>query len=976
MIRFLFIFVFVLSSWGASVNNQFDCGFPVGGNTFTSQITGKTFHQIAPGDTGSSFAAYNCPKVPGSNYQNVTFKEITLVDINFETGEFICSYDKGDGSDPVRIKFNTNDDNGIPVCVEPIYDTDNYPYENNNIVTKEFIPAILPNNPSSNPVPYMSNLKNNDLAYELTDYMKQNNFGTVNILANNQNIIPIDSHSNYKQTASAVLAGIITLDPDYLGQTATGSTKYINGMGEIVLSPQVTTIQPPSGGSIVSQTYDTIKQGINFLKSKIFHIKSAPNTQGSAASLSPVDIFDTQVLGWYTYFVANLKNVYYMLIFKLFVLGGIYFTGGVVYKKMLAKYGKEEFQFNSISRVTSIILAILFFSAPFAEDVKSLSSSGGGDKMIYVDAAGNGNLDYYRYSTAAQELVRYTADYATFFGNYLNDTLLSTFLVFMKYKQGILSIDEVVGDIRDNYLTMQKNTNLLAVKYNFFDMVCKGFFGPFYKNKKTFLASQEELDNLWVNYSDKLPASASVLQNAGLDNVNRIDPYLCYKIENSIPTLMLMVANAGTRNLINAKKVALLIEQRKSTSMANATSGSTLSNLGLGTLQAALNAYNMLIASGSNQQQLAQNNFLKYYNLVSATNNYIGWLDSIIVPISYLVFKDSDIFIFNDILDEVRDKKGSRATDFGAQALLRAKQATENIRKDNQNYSSADAVIDLLNQDIEGFDPQGLNMFSIKQTILGWSAWLMVPVFKETFVAIRKTLLDMFQIKSNESSGKLNFILKGLAFLPGVSKLSSILGSLSDYALVVVFSVIAFIAAKIITEFVFSMATMIIASLMLIYKAFRYFIELLIYYVISPFLPIFAFQAGSNMKNFMSHYLKHLSVLLITPMIIVFSAYLFIFGFELVTSLYEGIVRFVTVSISLGLKLLAGSGFGTSTKLAMLYGIGELVKYILILFVAYVIIIGLANWIADKAGLEAKDMTDQTFGELQQRSRQYMNPLT
>lgn len=965
----------------AGITNQFECGFPLGGNTVSAG--GKTFHVITPGDSNDNFSAYNCPEAP-NNYQPGDFKEITLVDINFETGEFICSYDKGDGSNPIRIRFTTNDESGHSPCVMALYDTKDYLYENSNEIIEEVMPSLLPNSPSDNPVPYMSNAKNWELLKEVDDYMSKNNFSNVDIVANNNQLIPVDSHTNYKKTVSAVMAGVITLDPDYLGKTASGQTKYINGYGEIELSPSVTNITPndlTNNSSMLGDLWDKITKGIDYLQSKVFHVRPSTATQSSV--ISPLDILDTQVLGWYTYFVSNLKNVYYMLIFKLFIAGGVYFTGYVTYKKLMARYGEEPFQFNTISRVSNIALAVLFFSGPFAQDVGSISSANGNSNMIYSSPNSNITLDYYRYSTAAQEMVRYTADYATFFGNYLNDTLLSTYLNFIKFKQGIVSKEEVLGDIKSNYELMQKNTNLLAVEYNFFDKVCKNFFSEYYQQKGTFIAGEKELDNLWMKYSTKDQAKKSLLQQYGLTNINRIDPYLCYKIESTMPTAALAVATAGTNNMNNAAKIVALAEaqtQQTSSAQPNNIIASTIP--GLATAKYLMDYIKQIQGTQSLQPTL-QNHFIRYYNLVSATNNYIGWLNSVTIPVSYLIFKNSDIFIFANILQSIKEKNGNG--NLGSQALLRSKLADKNIKTDMSNYSNTNAIDSLMYTKVEDYDG-GLG-YNIASTIAGWSSWFMIPIFQNIFTNVKEWLEKTFAPDNDKSVTKKSSIwivgkVFSLASKVGLGKIVGMIGKVGSVALPLIFVVIAFLVAKMMTEFIISMATMIIASLMLIYKAFIFFLELLIYYVISPFLPIFAFQAGASPKSFLAHYFKNLAVLLITPMIVVFSAYIFIFGYEIVVSIYEGILRFTVLVISLGFDELSATTGGatdnlkTLTKLAMLEGIGDLVKYVLIVFVGYVTIIKLMSWVGEKVGLEGSHFSETSFGELQQRSSKYLNPVT
>ena len=140
-------------------------------------------------------------------------------------------------------------------------------------------------------------------------------------------------------------------------------------------------------------------------------------------------------------------------------------------------------------------------------------------------------------------------------------------------------------------------------------------------------------------------------------------------------------------------------------------------------------------------------------------------------------------------------------------------------------------------------------------------------------------------------------------------------------------------------------------TLMIIYRVAFYYIEVLMFFVASPAVVIWA--VVSKRFDAIMHYIGRGAVLSITPILIVLSTYLYIFGQEILNMIYAlivGIIQstFVTPDATIG---------QTITVLAFV-SMGDAIMKAVYLIMGFVCILKFNSWFYQMIGIKEGGMSD------------------
>lgn len=384
----------------------------------------------------------------------------------------------------------------------------------------------------------------------------------------------IDSSSKYEETMSAQLTAVFTADPNYF------INKFINPAGELELKAKYKTLT-----STLSATDASLWQ-------TIVSIFTGPDNSGMGITYTPttsIDFLDKQVLGFFIKMMELLRDVYTEMMFMFFVIAAGYTVGFYAYKKKMEKFGKEPFNINKMAFTATASLAFLFFSAPML-----------GDGEINEDDPSQANTVHVvkKYSTLAQETLRYTAQTSNYFANMASDAVMKAYLEMVSKKQGFIDINR--NDIDMLALRIEKietNKRKLNTNLGFYFEKCRKYFKL---ESKQMFDSENGLSKENVTTDED-----SVLS----DIADRLNFGVCSEIEGEVVDQVNDIALSS----VSLKK-----------------SISTLTNL----------------INGDGESFKRIGNFVKL-NAWGQTN--FGWVFVSVIPVSYYFFENSGIFAYDAI---------------------------------------------------------------------------------------------------------------------------------------------------------------------------------------------------------------------------------------------------------------------------------------------------------------------------------------
>jgi len=769
----------------------------------------------------SIFKSIACPPVKD--------KESTVVNVDFSRDMYSCKYT--DRASNVFIKENRLNCRDIhsaqskditPVDGELSSKMEKFFQRGGRKVPKEAIKQALETSTTESMITSLNNKRSNNLEKIDATFKK--------MLRDH----PIDSHTDYRHTLSAVLGATFTLNPSYFEKG------FVNEAGEIQLKKE-------------AGNYNLyIKEENGIINSVLSFFGFSSGGEYTTTSIGLLDFIDKVTLGYLVQFAEALRKVYFKVVTYFFLLGALYSFSYYGYKKAFEKYGKEKFETNKISFITTMILSSMFFAAPVFHDGKINDTSyfiGGQDDRIE------------NWSSIAQEAIRFTVDNSNYFANMTSDFVMQIYLGYVAKKQGFLNINKAsVEKMKEEYTheKIQKAQFLSSV--NFYENVCRKYYKKS-DNENFILAGQ----NTAKNEAMIPPKGAQKVLERSEITADRLDGNMCVSLENKI-----------IKNFYN-------LSARIGATRTNAETISSLYNVE-GDSAKAYEAFVKIMAFGGS----------KY-----------GWLFSTSIPSSYFYFKNSDLFMY----DRIKDKDGKPKS---MNTLL--------AREGKINYDEDEASEDDYTDEERGAILKGLGLLS------EGGYWFVVPGFSKLYETLNSTFQKMYisnvdvvdAIKeSKRDPGRIREMfssLKGVvggmaAKIPGFGRLISMFmsaGSKSEnkYSKTVqtILGLLAFLLAIVIISYAISAIAITVLSFALTIRALLVFIEILYFFMAVPIIGIYytIIKGQGQAKNHLGQFFLNLSLLFVSPIVIVFTSGLLIPITEIFNKLFSFIMNMISIIIDKG----------------------------------------------------------------------------
>lgn len=689
----------------------------------------------------------------------------------------------------------------------------------------------------------------------------------------------IDSHTNFETTVSAILAGVFTVDPTFF------EDGYVDKAGRVTINESmyfknVFFSQFNKNDGVFNGIWDWVATLVGAGSSKKEKNKVIMDIK------SPVDFMDKQVLGFIVQIAEAFRKAYNEIIVIFFLFGGIYSSSYYAFRKMQEKYGNEPFQINKISFLSTAIMSFVFFAAPIVNDGKVNEPS------FRVETSENMTkeekiLQLSNFSSLAQETLRFAVQNGAYYANLTSDYAMHAYLWLIAKKNGFFSINS--NDISDLYGELNDLNNrkvILSSQLNFYENVCRP---NFYFEKAATFSQDEKIQKKF----DMVMKNKEALSSVGIE-ADRLSYKFCAGLQNEI---MRESENIGVASYALKDRLSIYV------SLYNTSSESGKAIKGLG-------------------------------NLMVFGQNTFGWIFSPAVPVSYYFFKESDIFLYDKVVDRKENQKlFSRMMD----------RNTDKYRKIHDIKLTTGSRL------------ENTILTITTNNYINGGFWFLVPGFSSLYDSINGTLqkaymsdIDLFNKESTDGEsagglissfgsllGKLPFVsyVKGL-FGKLVEETSDSTGKKSKY-FAMMLSVLAFIVSITIISFVITTVTILVISAYLVLKITMYFIEILMTFLVIPILGIYyTIISKGGGKNYIANFSIHTAMLFVTPILIVFISSLIIPLSELFEQIFAALMNVIYVVIQDGetfLRTTTEASNATGASAGKVEAIGASIQKIFVL---------------------------------------------
>lgn len=651
-------------------------------------------------------------------------------------------------------------------------------------------------------------------------------------------------------------------------------------------------------------------------------------------------ILDTKLWGFYVYFVENIRIAERYVILTLFLAG----FGGLVGQKLLqagyAYWGGNDSRVNVEWKKTAIapMMSLIFFVAPIVPTglqvpshlvlQKDIGSAGITFNNGNNNANNNlGNTDNLDYTTIVQTGIQYFVRWGNTAANTFADYALYPYLKYLQTQAG-LSVGQGATDYVPQLEAIQKNFVHLAQAVNFYDQTCRPIYTKVLSEKgvnvnrpsrsmfvspslSSYPNKQELTDLAMAKYEKK-----SFFKNNEFGATKIITAEACAQIEQDIHRYTLNSAGqyfATARDDIQGMRD--FYAQKPDATTANGLS---------------IKSTKKILESMADFQTTT------------------GWIYSALVPASY-------------ILLEMREKQQQVKSRSEKQSQVYSSMQGARMNQNGIEEISQNAKKEETSQYEESSGSKSISdkWYTIFFT---YSSYFMLPGFQ----GIYNILESAIQTGFSAVASVISLFSSPLAIFR-MSVLGATTLGVLGFVTTLVGKVLAFTVALNFYDIAIIYLSMGIIILMAVFRIAFYFIEVLMFFVASPAVVIWA--AISNKPEVIWKYIGKAAVLAITPILIVLSCYIFIFTQELLDSILIHLVSMIDITFSI-----KDGSLTYDLGLTALYSILLTFERLFVVFAGYIVIMKFNGWFLKKIGAE-EGMFDQMSTDITRRAEGVMNPM-
>ena len=300
-----------------------------------------------------------------------------------------------------------------------------------------------------------------------------------------------------------------------------------------------------------------------------------------------------------------------------------------------------------------------------------------------------------------------------------------------------------------------------------------------------------------------------------------------------------------------------------------------------------------------------------------------GWINAVLVPSSFTLYKSS-------LLGQTLEERKNAAVAYQNAASVNNNSITTNSPSDDVKAQEA-------KNDTRGFSKQNLIEALTPSTL-----YFILPKFSDLYNGIDKifggfidVLMTVCTTLLVTTSGLMGFIF---------AKILGVAVSLGK-------AIVVYFTSMFLYNWLLEIITFSAIALMIVYRVAFYFIEVLMFFVASPAVVIWA--VVSKRFDAIMHYIGRGAVLSITPILIVLSTYLYIFGQEILNMVYALIVGIIQTTF-----VTPDATVGQTITVLTFVAMGDAIMKAIYLIMGFVCIIKFNSWFYQMIGIKEGAMAD------------------
>jgi len=746
----------------------------------------------------------------------------------------------------------------------------------------------------------------------------------------------VDGGAKYRWNVSGVIAGLITLDKNYFSGVSVD--------GNILLKKAILSDNPAKDS--ISDAVNNEKGIYNYLFSESTTVNGSDgvnevlkdsvfNSSGNekiSSLVSFVSQFDKKLWGFWVTINSNISKGYEKISQFTFFLAAIWMIGVLGIQRGIRAFQKSQQDNSGVGmKIFGAAAGLVFFFVPVSSTTSiNLTNTSSVDAGTFERGLPSGRAkfnedtsfssSYREHMTIYKFFIQHFAQTANEFATITSNASLVSFADYLTSRQNAFkSRTELGAEIKKSYLHV-----LQAEKeYNFLVGVCAPMYRNGYEQRKTFLLSDMNLKRYMYNQINK--------EDDGWEDYSSIADWSSFRTISGID----IVDPTICRSLEKAYK---------------------------GDVRLALDSFHSIATKATHTDaDTAIGTEIVIHNMF-IMQSFLGWINSATMPISYFLLKQANMFAdggkdasLSDRVGNAKDMTDGLQTDFSESQLSSSLQSAGDSIGEGAGYVMS---------------------YPIAATV-----YFMAPGFDNLFEYIFKLFKNAFLTEeNNQNKNVLEKLIKKIwskiSFTP-----MDFAGNLlnSKFTLMIVSMVIAVW----LYTFMLNVIFMSLIALMILLRIILYFVDLLKYYFVSPFVVIWSVTTTRSYEK-VTGFIAQGAVLTLYPTLIVLSSVVFIFAYELMQMLAGMMIGSLVTQLETQYSIINSTSVGGGGAFAFMdylkiYTLEkslELTMTLMSLFIAYKIIYDGPSWFLSMFGYKEGDTYGgQMMREVSDRVNKTSNPV-
>ena len=374
-----------------------------------------------------------------------------------------------------------------------------------------------------------------------------------------------------------------------------------------------------------------------------------------------------------------------------------------------------------------------------------------------------------------------------------------------------------------------------------------------------------------------------------------------------------------------------------------------------------------------------------------AQEEKLGWVSAFGVPLTYFLMKNSEMFLAEDMdYDEIQDMAKKYMSDVQKDGSDMKRTDMIDDMYDNVGYASAELVsfADSLfvYNILPAFSPIQQKMYDFGEKVYGSKLEIFLDKGEVKLNSIKGWVKNKLSGISGKLSNKFSFLNKLSPIKGAVSTiLSATLPDItSDFVWHSLIYVGSFFATIFIWEKLFTIIFMVGISMLFLVTFILYFKELIVHFTTSLFFFIWAFtqtNKGQGEGKITEFIRDTIVIVYAKPTMLIFGAYIFIFVYEMMMSIYSFIYSSIMTTMGATVSIMARANGETDVMSAygLVASMGTIAELFIKLFgfyLAYMMILKMPDHFIKKLGVNSENASNQQqmLENVSTRQEKHLNP--